>query len=200
MKIIIQVKMHFNFFGISVNLSFTFFALIIFVTATNNTTEILPCFLCSLFHECGHFAALIFLGEKNIVMNIGFFGGEIKRLDGIKTNYKKECVVHLAGPFINIILAVISRLFLFSELFSINASIGIFNLLPISCLDGGRALNSLLSAHLSERTSSIISNVISYCICIPLILLSVILLINNKGNLQLTLILVYILFLLIAKK
>lgn len=192
--------MHFNFFGVRVNLSFTFFALIIFVTATNNATEILPCFLCSLLHECGHFVALFLLGERNVIMDIGFFGGEIKRLNGIKTNYKKECIVHLAGPITNIVLSVISKLFLFPKLSSVNASIGIFNLLPISCLDGGRALFSLFSSFFTQKVSYTVSSAISYTVCIPLIILSLLLLIENKGNLQLTLILIYVLLLLIIKK
>lgn len=192
--------MTFKLKGIEIQISFTFFALIIFLFATVRNEDILKTLLFSLFHEFGHLLALFILGEKNTVMKISFFGGEIQRTQSYKTNYLKECFVHLSGPILNIVLALFFLALKKEAYFFANASIAAFNLLPIDNLDGGRALFAIISIFKSEYLARKALFVISLLICIPLTLFSFVLLLYNSGNLQLTIVLIYILLLIILKK
>ena len=66
-------------------------------------------------------------------------------------SYGRELAVVLAGPVTNLLLGVVAaqlRLFLLA---GVSFGMGVFNLLPICPLDGGRALLAGLSALLGEE-------------------------------------------------
>ncbi|MBQ4037670.1 MAG: M50 family metallopeptidase [Clostridia bacterium] len=77
--------------------------------------------------------------------------------------YKKELLVHLAGPAANLLL-LLPALFLIRNslsalrlfFFFCNALLAFLNLLPVRGLDGGRALYCALCLHLSPDTASLI--------------------------------------------
>ena len=74
------------------------------------------------------------------------------RRNDIKLNYKNEIITAFCGPFVNIAICVCALLFYLNyrdnqALFSvvaINAALALFNLLPVSGLDGGRILECVL--------------------------------------------------------
>ena len=191
--------MKFKCFGVSVTLNFSFFALLVFVSVGNKSIHLLPAMLFSLLHECGHFCALAVFKEYTSCLKIGFFGGEIVRR-GYCGNYYKEVIINLAGPLVNIVAAVLCSLFCRKTLFYVNVAIGLFNLLPIETLDGGRALCAILCTKKDRCFVETAVTVISYCVCVPMIILSFALLFHNMGNIQLCFVSVYILLSLIFKK
>lgn len=82
-------------------------------------------------------------------------GGQIKKLRLSVTgaelhmnrtlSYGREFICALAGPLVNVIAAVVAAR-IGSEVFAgINLALAFFNLLPVSVLDGGRALSCLVS-------------------------------------------------------
>lgn len=186
--------------GVKIYVSFTFISLILFVLITCESTNLPSALICSLLHELGHFSALFLSKEKNFSMRISFFGGEICRNESYKTNYLFEFFVHIAGPAVNLLLALIFYLCNNKNLLEINIAIAVFNLLPIDNLDGGKALYSLICLKKSHSFAKKLVFTISLLICVPLILISLMSVSKNNGNIQLVIVLIYILLMLILKK
>lgn len=92
-------------------------------------------------------AAMTFFGEKARSITLGYFGMRIDCETRIMPKIP-EIVIAAAGPIVNLILMIFCRLYKFDEAAQINFSLALFNLLPVSMLDGGR----ILSPFVTERT------------------------------------------------
>lgn len=108
--------------------------------------EVMPlAALAALVHELGHIAALRAFGVEIASISLGGFGAEI-RADTRYLSYGRDILCTLAGPLTNILLgfllARVSGDYLFA---GANLLLGVFNLLPMSGLDGARALHLFLS-------------------------------------------------------
>lgn len=103
--------------------------------------EVLPLVILSaLCHELGHLTALRLVGAKVEQIRLTAFGAEI-RADTRYLSYGREIFCTLAGPAVNLILAVVlARAAGDYLLAGANLFLGMFNLLPLPSLDGGRAL------------------------------------------------------------
>ncbi len=101
--------------------------------------------LSALCHELGHLAGLRLTGAPVKVFRLTAFGAEILA-DTRWMPYGREILCTLAGPLVNILLALIlSRITGDYMLAGANLLLGCFNLLPIPSLDGGRVLHLLAS-------------------------------------------------------
>lgn len=104
-----------------------------------DSQSLLPSVLCAaVAHELGHLLCVWAVGGRVILLRLTAAGAEL-RMDGA-LSYVRELLCVLSGPAVNLLLAVwaaqTGRL-VFSGL---NLALGLFNLLPLSALDGGRAL------------------------------------------------------------
>ena len=108
--------------------------------------EVLPLVLFSaMCHELGHLAALQLAGARVERLRLTAFGAEI-RADTRRLSYPREIACTLAGPAVNLLLALIfSRWAINYVAAGANLLLGCFNLLPVPVLDGGRALHLLVS-------------------------------------------------------
>lgn len=123
-------------------------------------------------HEITHIVVASLFGlhvEKIIITPLG----EIACIDEIDAlSSAKKSAIWLAGPMINILMAVVSALiFPQYEFFKLaNISIGLFNLLPIFPFDGGRISQCILSHKMGvipagkfiASLSSVFSNIIIF--------------------------------------
>ena len=116
-----------------------------------------------LLHELGHIIVGFVLGYK--LKNLKFipFGAKIefKELKKSKNIILKEILIYFSGPSINFIVCFIISLsnnFSFkNEWFYTNFLIGIFNLLPLTPLDGGKILKQFMKLFLNNKVSTIFS-------------------------------------------
>ena len=106
--------------------------------------------LSAMIHESGHLLTLKILDIKVKALVLGLFGGTIY-LENKLVSYHRDTIISLSGGFANFIFAIITFFLLrhkFSPLlfffFLSNLIYGVFNLLPISYLDGGQALRAML--------------------------------------------------------
>ena len=130
---------------------------------------ILAVFGCVVLHEYAHALMARRFGIQTIDITLLPIGG-IARLERMPRDPRQELLIALAGPLVNVVLAIIlyaalalsgdlTRLrnldevgtanmtfaVVLARLFAINVSLALFNLLPAFPLDGGRALRALLT-------------------------------------------------------
>jgi Zn-dependent protease len=123
-----------------------------FLFNTQKGRDLLLLLLCAAAHETGHIAALMRFGVKNVTVELHPGGAALKNAGLEMLPYSRAAVAALAGPAVNAVsFAVFFLLYrllhveVFSELYKINLVLGAVNLLPLSFLDGGTALRSVIS-------------------------------------------------------
>jgi Zn-dependent protease len=164
--------------GIDVYVHFTFLLLLAWVgveyyLAHGSLAEALygVAFILALFgivvlHELGHALAARGYGIRTRDITLLPIGG-VARLERMPEEPRQELVVALAGPAVNVVMAVgiyigmalgqglaplgdvlsVEGNFV-SQLFWVNVSLALFNLLPAFPMDGGRVLRALLAFRL----------------------------------------------------
>jgi Zn-dependent protease len=171
-------------FGIRVNVHFSCLLLIVLAlfSARNSgspgrslmTAALVPAvFVCVLMHEFGHALTARRFGIRTRDITLYFIGG-VARLEGLGRRPFDELVVALAGPAVNLVIAValavaflpfglgltpddvpedtpihLAGSFVFT-LLAANLMLALFNLIPAFPMDGGRVLRSLLQFRLGR--------------------------------------------------
>src|SRR5207244_1426998 len=160
--------------GIDLYVHATFFLLIAWVgitywlaggsaAALDGIAFILALFAIVVLHELGHALTARRFGIPTRDITLLPIGG-VARLDRMPQDPKQELLVALAGPAVNVVLAAILFVVLelgeglaaygqvvrvggsfLDQLFWVNVSLAVFNLLPAFPMDGGRVLRGLLA-------------------------------------------------------
>ena len=98
--------------------------------------------VCALVHELGHLSVLLLLGGKVRHINAAILGLCIS-YTGIYSKVK-ECLVVISGPLANIAFAILCFYSGCKTTAAISLVQCVFNLLPISEMDGGRLLSMIV--------------------------------------------------------
>jgi len=109
--------------------------------------------LACLIHEMGHLCAIHLLGGQIAALRLSVVGAEMIPTRARLFSYREELVIAAAGPMTSLFAALLAASLAggssqFEEgayLFvGLNLAAGVFNLLPVGPLDGGRILRILL--------------------------------------------------------
>ena len=160
--------------GTTVRVHFTFFLLLAWIgalhwsqggasAAIDGIVFIILLFTCVVLHEFGHAFAARRFGIKTPEITVLPIGG-VARLERMPEKPMQEIIVALAGPAVNVVIALVLILFLgarfdFSQvtqleamsssligkLAVVNVVLVLFNLIPAFPMDGGRVLRALLA-------------------------------------------------------
>jgi Zn-dependent protease/CBS domain-containing protein len=174
--------------GIKIFIHWTFFLLIFWIIASNiragNNTQqimyslvfIMTIFFCIVLHELGHALTAKRFNYKTKDIILLPIGG-MARMEELPENPKQELLIAIAGPLVNVVIAVIlypfinweavkesmttafvlgKNNFLFS-LLSVNISLVLFNLIPAFPMDGGRMLRAILSMQMDRVKATAIA-------------------------------------------
>jgi Zn-dependent protease/predicted transcriptional regulator len=188
--------------GIHVQIHWTFLILIGWIVLSNlsagNTTEqtlwavlfVLTIFACVTLHEFGHALAARRYGIETQDITLLPIGG-LARLTSMPEKPMEELVVALAGPAVNIVIAVLiypflhiseevassiqlravdSDTFLLS-LMAVNLWLALFNMIPAFPMDGGRVLRALLSFRMERAAATRIAATIGQFLAIGFVIL-----------------------------
>ncbi|MCH5202303.1 MAG: hypothetical protein J1F17_03765 [Oscillospiraceae bacterium] len=173
----------------AVSFQFIYVALLVIVLMLDNSGGIFCCFLASFFHEIGHLSALLLLKQK--VDEIKFSVFDIKIKSTCFVGFSRELIIVLSGVTMNFLLCIF--LYRIIPLFSLaNLFIGIFNILPVSTLDGGQALKLILCNFLSQKKANLIINILTVIVSIPIFTLGIIILFNTGYNFSFLLLGIYL--------
>jgi Zn-dependent protease len=162
----IQVRIHLTFF-----LLLGFYAWIYYAeggpqAAIDGVAFTLLIFLCVLLHEFGHALAAKTFGIRTPDITLLPIGG-VARLERMPANPRQELVIAIAGPAVNVLIAIAIfvviggvlplREFglvdtatgsLLEKLFAVNILLVVFNMIPAFPMDGGRVLRALLATQM----------------------------------------------------
>ena len=153
--------------GIQLRIHVTFLLLIVWVAlgSWSSAIFVLLLFLCVVLHEFGHAIAAKGYGINTPDITLLPIGG-VARLERIPEEPKQELVIAIAGPLVNVIIAVclyavigarghvapgsvVQSGDMLVSLYQINLLLVLFNLLPAFPMDGGRVLRALLATRLT---------------------------------------------------
>lgn len=140
-------------------------------------------------HELGHLCAAKLCKIKLRKLKLGILGAAIIPHNSL-FSYKKELILSLGGPAVNIICALLTSPFanssyFLSSFYLYSVSLAILNLFPIKSFDGGRILYALLTSKLSPKTSEKILNTTSFILIFILWSISIYLLIKISSSISL---------------
>lgn len=128
-----------------VEVSGGFLLLLAWLNYTDTQGLIPMAILSCALHEAGHWLAIQAVGGEATGLRLGIAGAEM--VLGQPLSYGREILCALAGPGVSLALAWLGSLWPGGALFAgINLVLAAFNLLPVSGLDGGRALHCALCA------------------------------------------------------
>lgn len=162
----IDVKIHLTFLLLLIWIGFAYYVQGGLAAALDGIVFILLLFLCVLLHEFGHALAARRYGIATPDITLLPIGG-VARLQRMPTQPSQELVIALAGPAVNVVIALVLYLVLgrmtgiqelaqiedpaigmLGKLLAVNVTLVLFNLVPAFPMDGGRVLRALLAMRL----------------------------------------------------
>src|SRR5262245_31839038 len=165
--------------GTKVRIHITFILFLVYIWGANYVTGgsdaawtgtifMLLLFLCVLLHEFGHVFAARGFGINTPDVTLLPIGG-VARLERIPEEPGQEFMIAIAGPLVNVAIALVLMAFAGAEvsgrslaavdrgsvsmvdrLASVNLFLAAFNMIPAFPMDGGRILRSLLAIRLDH--------------------------------------------------
>lgn len=185
-------------FGIKLFVHWTFFLLVGWIftmhlmagrgpgAAIMGVLFILALFGCVVLHELGHALAARRYGVPTRDITLLPIGG-VARLERIPRNPTHELVVALAGPAVNVVIALIILIGLlamngrtitadfqtfqgnfFVQLMAVNVFLVAFNMIPAFPMDGGRVLRALLARRMNYARATTLAARVGQMIAVAL--------------------------------
>ncbi len=175
----IQLRIHITFLLLIGWLAFGYYAQGGSAAALANVLLVLLLFVCVVLHEFGHAIAAKNFGINTPDITLLPIGG-VARLQSMPEKPVQELIIALAGPLVNVVIALVLFVFvglrvfpvqatmegsdLLAQLLVVNVVLVLFNLLPAFPMDGGRVLRALLATRLSyARATQIAASIGQGC-------------------------------------
>ncbi len=158
--------------GTALHIEFSFFAAAALVGLLGGSILVVEIMTAGLLHELGHLFVLRCFGRH--VRCVEFCGVGVTILPESSCGaYWEDVLVLLFGPAVNLVFGSVCLLCCgVTEYAMIHIGLGVFNLLPYRCLDGGSVLRALLRAKECPETHvGWIENTICLLFSISIILL-----------------------------
>ncbi len=187
----ISAMLDFRLLGITVRVSYVFLFAVVMLSFFDKSGFFAASFLAVVFHETAHLAAMRLTTVA--VNEVSFKLGTVSiNADAVYLPSQKA-IIAVFGPAVNFILTALyfcdSR---FLKNFGIvNLALGVFNVLPISGLDGGDIAYFLICKLCKNRADKIFKSV-SIAVLLLCTAAVAVLFLQNDGNIMLVTALIYL--------
>ncbi len=189
--------MKFKLFGTEIYVSFLFCAVLCFMLIIDRTGLVVPTLFAVLIHETGHLFAMWVADCQPRAIRLIPTSVQIVR--GFSSKRGGEVGITLCGPAANV--AVFLSLFINYKMFGshqslkfavLNLVIALFNLLPVSGLDGGMLLESIISRYTDIYKAESIVRIITAVFAFFAFLLGVYLWVSGTVNISVFIVAAYL--------
>lgn len=143
-----------KFGGIRWQISPLFPALLVVLLSWEAAAPVGRCVAAAFWHESGHILAMLLCKAHPRSITLSAFGIRMEQDGACTLSYRQNIAVSLSGPLMNGLGAVAAFLGRFPAVGSVHLGLAVFNLLPLSMLDGGQVLYSALALHLSPSRAA----------------------------------------------
>jgi len=182
---------------VEINLKIVLLGILFFILKEFEVYAIFILFI--VLHEMAHLIIGMWLGLKPKVFSINPLGVSIEFYMYKSRKSWKKIITYLAGPFLNFVMAVI---FLFipieeklkMEIVYTNILLGIFNLVPIMPLDGGKIMKEILLKKIGNKDATIFMNNLTKAILVAFTFIYSILILKIQ-NFAIFLLIIYLWYL-----
>ena len=189
--------MKLKFFGTEIYISFLFCAVVCFMLVVDRTGLVIPTLFAVFIHESGHLLAMWAADCQPRAIRL--IPTSVQVVRGFSPKKHGEVAITICGPVANIVIfgVLIANYFIFenqqSLTFSLlNLVIAIFNLLPVSGLDGGTLLTISLSHFTDIYKAESIVRIITVVFAFVAFLLGVYLWVSGTVNISVFIVAVYL--------
>lgn len=161
--------------GYPMEISMWFFAVVCMLLLLDSEGILRWCILAAILHECGHVVAMRLLRWPGCRIRLTGLGIRLLQTEKAAVSYWSEGVAAAAGPAVNVgvgLLLVLIRGCIIQTvpegLIQAQFSLGLFNLLPVEPMDGGRILRAILHMYLSDGVAEQIADAVTFIVLFPL--------------------------------
>ncbi|MBR4879925.1 MAG: hypothetical protein IKU13_08880 [Clostridia bacterium] len=155
-----------------IKVSYPFAVIFAIMIVFDGDNRLVTTMCAAAIHEMGHIFALIYKKIPFRKVTIGITGANIIYGNDRLTSYNDDICIALMGSIFNLIAIIIA--FVTETMTGVdtsffigtNALLGGFNFLPIMPLDGGRAINSLMSMKFGVVEAEHIMRITGICIAV----------------------------------
>ncbi len=197
--------MKFKFFGTEIYISFLFCATVCFMLAVDRTGLVVPTLFSVFIHESGHLLAMWAVDCQPRAVRL--IPTSVQIIRSFSPKKCGELAIALCGPAANLVLFLVlyANYFMFHSIQSLrfailNLVMAIFNLLPVSGLDGGVVLTTVLSRFTDVYKAESIVRIITGTVSFVAFLLGVYLYVSGTVNISVFIVAVYLAMCAIIKK
>lgn len=190
--------MRFKLLGTEIYVSFLFAAVITAMLAFDRTGLVLPSLFAVFMHELGHLFAMWVL--ECAPKQIKLIPASVQIVNKMSVRIRNDIIIAVCGPLVNLILfgtlyfnylAFHNETTLYYAL--LNLIIALFNLMPVTGLDGGTILFSLISRKWEVGRAMLVMRIVTGTVAAFILFLAVFLTLRGEINLSLYIIGLYLL-------
>lgn len=166
------------------------------VLLLDRENRVICCFAAALLHELGHVWMMRLFSVRVRGLKLRLFDILIEADE--PDSLRADICITLGGVMMNFLCAVVFCPFSL-KLGLPHLMLGVFNLLPVMSLDGGRLLSLLLSRRFSPRVSETVLRITTFLFLLPLMTAGIFLLFQSGYNYSLLAISLYLTAILLIK-
>ncbi|WP_010076643.1 M50 family metallopeptidase [Clostridium cellulovorans] len=152
-------------------------------------------------HELAHYYTAFVLGFKGYDIEVSPLGTRLNLKELEEASLEEDIIISIAGPVLNIILAVLFYVLfknydydILYRITEVNFVLAIFNLLPALPLDGGRLFRDILSCKLTYRKATYYSVIMGAIIGTVFFIIFIYEVINVRVNLNFVMMGIFFIF------